>query len=429
MENRQTVAVYLRAMRTLAVYALFAAVMSLALLFCVFFSYSFTQRPLRDQLDFDMFQYPFIVQTILIPFFLSSLLRLLAQRDTLMRDTLYPGAEAVGSFTQRMRAVLGCKHFWIQLATLALPISLLPLQVGFFPVYFLLAHTPLPPFAAKLIFICAALPLLFGISLYHHTTAFFLWQEEELSCRPEQKKSFWPPVLGTAGLYFVFLLFLAPLLKILLAAFSMLASISFSLVGVAVLVILGLVLLFKLLRAIRIRHVFLRNLRQRCEKNGFTLSEIKRPYRSLFHPGNGPDFTVNANGKRYDCRLLAAFSRGNAMAISPEGIAHVIHVIGLRILPRRHLHLSAEFLGGPRRALGGNTWYTHMELFRFTTKTDFHFASDAKKILIVNPVPYALFAGTERAAAPIDNGDHVGDYTVFAGSAFLNALERDCADR
>ena len=429
MESKHSIALYLRVMRTLAVYAIFAAVMSLALLFCVVFSYSFTQRALRDHLDFDMFQFPFIIQTILIPLFLGSLLRLLSERDTLMRETLYPTEQEIGSWRQRASAVLHCRYFWIELIALTLPIVILPLQVGFFPIHFLLSHTALPSFSPKLIFLCAALPLVFGLSLYHHTNAFFAWQEEALTRRPDREKRFWLPLLCTAGFYFLFLLLLPPLLKVLAAALSMLAAISFSLVGVAALVVIGLVLLFKLLRALRIRYAFLQNLRKRCEKNGFILSEIKRPYRSLLRLKEGPDFTVTANGKRYDCRLLAGLSRGSAMALSPDGIAFVIHVIGLRILPRRQMHTSAEFFGGTRHALGGHAWYTHMELFRFTTKSDFSFSGAGKKILIVNPVPYALFAGTECAAAPIDNGEHVGDYTVFAGTAFLNALERDCIDR
>jgi len=117
------------------------------------------------------------------------------------------------------------------------------------------------------------------------------------------------------------------------------------------------------------------------------------------------------------------------MALSPEGIAYVIHVIGLRIRPGRGMHLSAEFLGGARNVLGGARWYTHMELFRFTTKTDFSFEGEGQRVLIVNPVPYALFAGTEKHAQPIDNGERVGPYKVFAGSAFLNALERDCIEK
>ena len=40
-----------------------------------------------------------------------------------------------------------------------------------------------------------------------------------------------------------------------------------------------------------------------------------------------------------------------------------------------------------------------------------------------------LFGGTETQASPIDNGDTVGGYKVFAGTAFLNALERNCLDK
>ena len=121
------------------------------------------------------------------------------------------------------------------------------------------------------------------------------------------------------------------------------------------------------------------------------------------------------------------------MALSPDGIAGVIHVIGLRIGPRGSAaNMGATFFHAPDgkadRMLHAR-WFQHLELFRYTTKTDFSFESEHQRVLIVNPVPYALFAGTESHACPIDNGDTVGAYKVFAGTAFLNALERNCVEK
>ena len=426
MENRDAAAIYLRIFRGVVIYAVFALVSSLALLFFVFFSYSLTDRPLGEQLDLDMFQFPFIVQTVLLPLFLSSLIRIFAERDAVMKELLYPGADEVGTMRQCMRAVLACKYFWIQLAALTLPLTVLPMEVGFYPLKFLFSHTVLPDMVQKVIFLAVLLPLLFCLSLWHHANAFYVWQEQEIAQRPDNSRQFFLPVLATAAFYAAFLLLLPPLLTILLNALLSLLAISFSFIGVLILGAILLFLLIRYLRAVAIRFTFLQNLRKRCEKNGFSLSKINRPYRSLFRMKDGVDFTVEAHGKTFSCKLLAAPSRGNAMALSPEGIAYVIHIVGLRILPRRSTHISSEFLGGARNVLGGTRWYSHMELFRFTTKTDFSFEGAGQRILIVNPVPYALFVGTDQYAQPIDNGAAVGSYKVFAGSAFLNALERDC---
>ncbi len=422
---------YLRVWRAVALYAVFAAVSAAACFFFIFFSYSFTDRPLGDTLDRDMFFYPFLVQGVVLFFFLGSLIRTFAERDAVMRDELYEGAENVGGFRQNAGAVLRSKFFWTEFAVLSLLPLLLPLECGFYPLtYALFSHATLSRAAQKALLLCIVLPLTFALLLWHHAGAFYTWQEAEIAKRPDNTRQIAGPVAGTAALYFICLLLIPPVLSALMLALSFLASVSLSLVGAALLAAVLLGLLLRYLRALRIRHKFMKNLRQRCEKCGFELSAVHRPYRSVLRPSDGVDFTVKAHGKTYSCKLLAGLSRGNAMALSPEGIAYTVHVIGLRIRPPRSVYRTTYFMqGDARKMLGGESWYTHMELFRFTTKTDFSFAGDGQRILIVNPVPYALYAGTEKHASPIDNGERVGAYKVFTGSAFLNALERNCVDK
>lgn len=430
MQEQKTLSLYLRVWRAIALYAVFAITAAAACFFYIFFSYSFTDRPLGESLDRDMFLFPFAVQSAILYFFLGSLLRVFAQRDAAMQSDIYPGAEAVGGLKSTARLVLRCKLFWTELAVLgALPL-LLPLECGFYPLtYFLFSATSLTRGVQKLILLCITWPLLFGMSLWHHMDAVYVWQEAEIAKRPSNTRELTAPVMGTAALYFACLLLIPPAISVLALALSFLASVSLSLVGIIILILVAFGFILRYLRALRIRRKFWQNLRKRCEKCGFSLSPIRRPYRSIFRMADGCDFTVSANGKTYSCKMLAGISRGNAISLSPDGVAHVIHVWGLRILPGRRMHTSAEFLGGAGRALGGGRWYQKLEIFRFTTKTDFSFESDAQRVLIVNPVPFALFAGTESCARPIDNGDTVGVYKIFTGTAFLNALERDCVDK
>lgn len=430
MQENKLLPLYLRVWRAIALYAVFVAISAAACFFYIFFSYSLTDRPLGDSLDRNMFLFPFAVQSIIIYLFLGSLLRVFAQRDAAMHRDIYPGAKQVSGFADTAKTVLRSKLFYTELITLGILPLILPLECGFYPLTFLLfSGTALTRAVQKLILLCITWPLLFGMSLWHHVDAVFVWQEAEIAGRQDNKRELAAPVASTAALYFVCLLLIPPALSVLMLALSFLASVSFSLVGLVILACVVLCLLWRYLRALRIRRKFLKNLRERCEKCGFALSAIRRPYRSVLRIADGCDFTVSANGKTYSCKLLAGLSRSNAMSLSPDGIAHVIHVWGLRIIPGRRMHASAEFLGGTGRALGGSRWYQKLEIFRFTTKTDFSFEGEGCRILIVNPVPFALFAGTEGNAQPIDNGAAVGPYKVFSGTAFLNALERDCIEK
>ena len=239
-------------------------------------------------------------------------------------------------------------------------------------------------------------------------------------------------MLSTCALYRVCLLLLPGIISILLSALFSLAAVSFSLVGVVIAAVILLGFLLRYIRALCIRRTFFKNLRQRCEKCEFSLSRIKRPYRSIFRIKDEISFTVKAHDKLYSCKLLAGLARGNPMSFSPNGTVHVIHSFGLRILPARGLYNHTVFHAPDGRSdqmLHAAGWYQRLEIFRFTTKTDFTFEGDGQKVLIVNPVPVALFAGTDKSSRSIDNGEAVGDYRIFTGSAFLNALERDCVEK
>ena len=65
------------------------------------------------------------------------------------------------------------------------------------------------------------------------------------------------------------------------------------------------------------------------------------------------------------------------------------------------------------------------ELFRIVRTTDYRFEEKGSKILVVTPVPKKLFF----EEGEMDNGDRIGEYTVFSGGGFMRALERDCIER
>ena len=62
---------------------------------------------------------------------------------------------------------------------------------------------------------------------------------------------------------------------------------------------------------------------------------------------------------------------------------------------------------------------------RFRSKYTFEIDGKGERVILLNPVPRRVFfkqVGSPRQE--MDNGDRVGDYTVYSGNSFLRSLER-----
>lgn len=192
--------------------------------------------------------------------------------------------------------------------------------------------------------------------------------------------------------------------------------------GILILFLVGVAAFFALryLRAIRKRRAFFRELSRVCEEKGIPLSSIKHPYRSLFRDEPGENFSVVYKGQRYDCKLLSSLSRATPFIFSPEGYAIRRRTIsvGIRNLPIRYFG-------------GGAKLHSDMEpLFFIDKRIDFDFSEEAKKVVILLPIPHSIFAlGPMGNLYLLDTGDCVGDYRVYNASGFLGALKRDFLDR
>ena len=66
------------------------------------------------------------------------------------------------------------------------------------------------------------------------------------------------------------------------------------------------------------------------------------------------------------------------------------------------------------------------EMFRFERERKYAFdcKEGGRKILILNPVPRRAMLGAATLEGA-DHGDRIGEYSVYGGSAFLNALKND----
>ncbi len=152
-------------------------------------------------------------------------------------------------------------------------------------------------------------------------------------------------------------------------------------------------------RALLKRRSFISRLEKYCKNNSLDLSEISNPYSSIFKDKNGFNFTVEKNGKKYDCKFLYSLFKGSPLIFSDKGygIKHTLITI-------RGVQL-------------------------FSKKTDFTytFESENKKILIILPIPKKIFASIRGAKlSEADTGERLGEYIIHSSTSFLNSLERDC---
>ena len=209
-------------------------------------------------------------------------------------------------------------------------------------------------------------------------------------------------LLGNVGWTFAAYLGIAFIFpQILPAVYStgrLLQILGFKTLWIAITVIL--IIFFAIgLRAVCIRRRFVRNLRKTAEANGWRLSRIKYPYLSLFLDSHGCSFSLKANGKTYTCKLLAGIRRGNAIRFLENGECRIIRRVRMR-------HIVED-------------------LMQFHTQFPYAFEGEGKKVLILSPTPYKIFVAGGKQNHAIDIGDNVGEYMIYTGTSFINAVSRN----
>ena len=127
------------------------------------------------------------------------------------------------------------------------------------------------------------------------------------------------------------------------------------------------------------------------------MSDIEKPYLSVFFQQKGTSFTLKQDGKEYQCKLIAGVFRSSPIVFTDtgEGIRQDV----LRIVRVNLLHVN--------------------------TRIDYRMEGDGKKILIVLPVPDKIYVSTEGSMPrPADTGEVLGEYTLYTATGFLGVLDR-----
>lgn len=228
---------------------------------------------------------------------------------------------------------------------------------------------------------------------------------------------------------------LIPLLIVVASQF-LIFLVFFPLVIAAILVFVVL----RYARAIRIRRKFLHSLKETCQKSGYTLSKIQKPYRSLFFITEGISFSVqDPSGKQHDCKLLHSIKRTAPMFFHSDGFATSISPVS----------------------------FFKAELFYRVKTMPYSFDSEHQKCVIVCPIPRAFYARNESSESEVDSavteskmifagiggamgrvgglhqmslpknarsreldiGDTFNGYKFYNATGFLNAIEYNVFDR
>lgn len=238
--------------------------------------------------------------------------------------------------------------------------------------------------------------------------------EDKLRARGETKYNLWYLARMTALLLIAYpLAASAVLYTICIAVIPFLFSTKDTVI--IILLILAIVVPLAFIRTIKtvsIRKKFIKKLEKLCKQNKFRIEERNAMVRSALIHYSGYNFLIHANGKTYACKLIGSKKKKNPMYFTQGGELYEVR------------KKSFTFIG-----FGvGASKLANMELSQKATVSDYTFESEYTKVLILNPIPYYIFAGHPDHAMAIDTGSRVGDYLIFNGSGFMNALERDCVE-
>ena len=187
----------------------------------------------------------------------------------------------------------------------------------------------------------------------------------------------------------------------------------FAVIGAIIALIVGR----KLLKRIK----FYVRLVRLCKRYGFRIAEKKHPLLSLLFLGKSYHLAIQANGTVYYVRMISTLRKKNRLRFLPDGTFK--RIAGFH-LPTPQVMVQSRFAMGA--VYIDRSHVDEREMFRFerTGTYSFDCKEGGKKILLLNPVPSRAMLGVATLEGA-DHGDMIGEYSIYGGSAFLNALKND----
>lgn len=332
---------------------------------------------------------------------LFSLVRIVTVFDDPLRDRFFDADPKC--FGEKLNFLFRQSRFWVEVGVYAAIVLAVPLKLT----YAVLADVFLQntvTLGGKLLVVLGAFPLFFAVNVMARLSAmkyWRAWQRREAEIYYKQEKpsrtylrTLFPIVLAYAlggmivGMGIPYLLGILPFLLGVLTS------------KVAIFVAVVIVLFFTIVYIKRVnkRRAFLKRLAVICREKGYEVSTIECPYRSLFALLEGDNFTVYTDKTSYSCKFFRIRWRITPLVFHPDGHCDFLHIY----------------------RLGGAELYRRLESY------EYGWEAEGQKIVILQPAPTKV---CDPKMGLLDNGDIVGEYKIFTGTAFLNALERECVDR
>lgn len=331
---------------------------------------------------------------------LSSFVNTLLFNDTEYLESFLSLRQYHGVFYKRFLFVLGTEKFWVSFVILAFWSLVMPIREAF--ASFLSVAYGDTVFGFSYLWVLITIPIIFVTVLLTYSSALG-WIE--LKCSkgglPEKKsvgRLIWKFAYTSLG--FIVAALMLPLVCVIIYATALILGVFVFALPMAAIIALLIYLFLKYGRGIRARRRFMKGLKRVCRENKYRLTNVRKIYSSLFFGYEGANFTVEADGTAYTCKLV--------------GIPH-------RKTP---VYLDEE----------GELSYTRRVLFvaEKISSLSYFFEADKKlnkkfaKIIILTPNDQRAYATNGSEKRRLEYGDKVMGYGVYHASSFVNALERKC---
>lgn len=303
----------------------------------------------------------------------------------------------------KLGSVFSSLDFYVELLGIALLSFLLPLSLT----YDCVGQAIWQEGYTKARVMLVVLPALLLLSLFAHVSVRRIWVSDMMQKTAKAKKeatAFARTVKGVLILALVYCL-ASLVLPWILPTFVTIANLGgsaivFLYIAIALLAVILGVIASVYVRAMLKRKEFIEKLKKACVAQGAVISDIQRPYLSVFFQRKGVDFTLQSGKESYACKLVAGVFPGSPMIFSDTGEG--VRQDTLRFFKVDILHLN--------------------------TRIDYRMEDapkEQRKIVIILPVPKNIYASVRGdIPRPADTGEIVGSYTVYNATGFLGALER-----
>lgn len=346
-----------------------------------------------------------------------------------------------------LKRILGSREFWIEYAILSSLVVITSLLGGFFEFGLIIFSEFEQTFLIRNLFpIPLILLLFFIISLHRRYDARLYWYQ--LQARGETSRLdntflliprilaivFGYPLLFPSALYALLGVFSVVNIVVALVNVMTLLGFAAAIAGVAL-----AVMLFLALNALSLRHKLIKKLKAVSKKSGYKLSEIKRPYMSMFKAREECSFTLEYQGKVFSCRLIGSWWQRAPLHFISNKHALYLHKIGTRThFFSYECHFNYAFEGEGDKLLivcPMPRW-----LFASTDNTDKIVTPEdlSTKVVMTNRVygalnhrqaPLGLSKRSSEFSRALEAGDKIWGYAIYNTTSFISAIDRRCLGR